>query len=95
MTTSEESDLHPFMTVVEIAALMRVSRATVYRLLHDHRLPRMRVGKLMRVPRQAVLDFMRDAYLDDPPPHPEPPTPALRGVRDEREAEDPRATGPL
>ena len=72
-TPDEESALHPFMTVVEIAALMRVSRATVYRLLHDGRLPRMRVGKVMRVPRQAVRDFMHNAYLDDAPPQQEPP----------------------
>ena len=75
MTTPDKQtdDLHPFMTVVEIATLMRVSRATVYRLIQHGRLPRMRVGKIMRVPRQAVRDFMRDAYFDDAPPPREPP----------------------
>ena len=53
--------------MVEIAALLRVSRATVYRLVHDGRLPGMRVGKVMRVPRRAVQEFMHDAYLDHPP----------------------------
>ena len=58
------AESHPFMTVREIATLMRVSRATVYRLLHTGRLSGMRVGKVMRVPRQAVRDFMRDASIE-------------------------------
>jgi excisionase family DNA binding protein len=50
---------HQFMTVVEIAATMRVSRATVYRLLHAGQLPSMRVGGSLRIPREAVETYVR------------------------------------
>ena len=34
-----------FLTVAEVAALMRVSKMTVYRLVHNGELPAMRVGR--------------------------------------------------
>jgi excisionase family DNA binding protein len=51
------------MTVVEIAVMMRVSRATVYRLLHAGHLPSIRVGRSLRVPREAVETYVRTATL--------------------------------
>jgi excisionase family DNA binding protein len=54
---------HQFMTVVEIAAMMRVSRAMVYRLLHAGHLPSIRVGRSLRVPRQAVETYVRTSTL--------------------------------
>ena len=38
-----------FLTVPEVAALMRVSRMTVYRLLESGTLPSVRVGRGFRV----------------------------------------------
>jgi excisionase family DNA binding protein len=49
---------HQFMTVVEIAATMRVSRATVYRLLHADQLPSIRVGRPLRIPREAIETYV-------------------------------------
>lgn len=51
-----------FMTVAEVATLMRVSKMTVYRLVHHGDLPAVRVGRSFRVPRQAVHDYLRDSY---------------------------------
>jgi excisionase family DNA binding protein len=51
-----------FMTVAEVAALMRVSKMTVYRLVHSGELPAVRVGRSFRVPEQAVNDYLRDSY---------------------------------
>ncbi len=48
-----------FLTVAEVASLMRVSKMTVYRLVHGGTLPAVRVGRSFRVPEQAV-----HAYLD-------------------------------
>lgn len=37
------------LTVAEVAALMRVSKMTVYRLVHNGELPAVRVGRSFRV----------------------------------------------
>ena len=52
-----------FLTVAEVAAVMRVSKMTVYRLVHSGELPAIRVGRSFRVPEQAVHDYLRDAYI--------------------------------
>jgi excisionase family DNA binding protein len=53
-----------FLTVAEVAAVMRVSKMTVYRLVHNGDLPAVRVGRSFRVPEQAVHDYLRDAYVE-------------------------------
>ncbi len=50
------------MTVAEVAAVMRVSKMTVYRLVHSGELPAVRVGRSFRVPEQAVNDYLSDSY---------------------------------
>lgn len=47
-----------YLTVAEVAEQMRVSRMTVYRLVHAGDLPAVRVGRSFRVPQDAL-----DAYL--------------------------------
>ena len=53
-----------FLTVAEVAALMRVSRMTVYRLVHGGALPAIRVGRSFRVPERAVHDYLRQSFVD-------------------------------
>ncbi|MDQ1725395.1 MAG: hypothetical protein QOG52_2423 [Frankiaceae bacterium] len=53
-----------FLTVAEVAAVMRVSKMTVYRLVHSGELPAVRVGRSFRVLDQAVQDYLRDAYVE-------------------------------
>lgn len=43
-----------FVTVAEVAELMRVSKMTVYRMIHSGDIPAIRVGKSFRVPQEAV-----------------------------------------
>ncbi|HAQ59537.1 MAG TPA: excisionase [Microbacterium sp.] len=45
-----------FLTVAEVAEIMRVSKMTVYRLVHAGELPAVRFGRSYRVPEQAVTD---------------------------------------
>lgn len=52
-----------FLTVAEVATLMRVSKMTVYRLVHGGQLPAIRVGRSFRVPEQAVHDYLRESYV--------------------------------
>jgi excisionase family DNA binding protein len=44
--------------------MMRVSKMTVYRLVHGGELSAVRVGRSFRVPERAVQDYLRDAYTD-------------------------------
>ncbi len=53
-----------FLTVAEVATVMRVSKMTVYRLVHGGDLPAVRVGRSFRVPEQAVHDYLRNAYIE-------------------------------
>ncbi|MDH6111155.1 excisionase family DNA binding protein [Kitasatospora sp. MAP12-15] len=52
-----------FLTVAEVASVMRVSKMTVYRLVHGGELPAIRVGRSFRVPEQAVHDYLKDSYV--------------------------------
>lgn len=51
-----------FMTVAEVAAVMRVSKMTVYRLVHSGELPAVRVGRSFRVPERAVHEYLEGSY---------------------------------
>ena len=50
-----------FLTVAEVATLMRVSKMTVYRLVHGGDLTAVRVGRSFRVPVHAVHSSLRGA----------------------------------
>jgi excisionase family DNA binding protein len=52
-----------FLTVAEVAAAMRVSKMTVYRLVHSGELPAVRVGRSFRVPESAVDEYLRKSYF--------------------------------
>lgn len=43
-----------FYTVAEVAQMARVSRMTVYRMVHSGDLPAIRVGGSYRVPKSAL-----------------------------------------
>ena len=51
-----------FLTVAEVAAIMRVSKMTVYRLVHSGELTSVRVGRSFRVPERAVHAYLRGAF---------------------------------
>lgn len=53
-----------FLTVAEVASMMRVSKMTVYRLVHAGTLPAVRVGRSFRVPETAVDEYLAGAYIE-------------------------------
>jgi excisionase family DNA binding protein len=53
-----------FLTVAEVASVMRVSKMTVYRMVHGGDLPAVRVGRSFRVPEKAVHDYLEAAYIE-------------------------------
>ncbi|MGB8651209.1 MAG: helix-turn-helix domain-containing protein [Mycobacteriales bacterium] len=63
MTSSNLSEIK-FLTVAEVAAVMRVSRMTVYRLVHAGELASVRVGRSFRVPEHAVHEYLRGAFTE-------------------------------
>ncbi len=53
-----------FLTVAEVAETMRVSKMTVYRLVHSGEMPAVRFGRSYRVPEAAVEEYVRRAAVD-------------------------------
>ena len=51
-----------FLTVAEVAEIMRVSKMTVYRLVHSGELPAVRVGRSFRVHEKAVNEYQDSSY---------------------------------
>jgi excisionase family DNA binding protein len=52
---AEETDLEVLLTVKEVAALLRVGRDTAYWLVAEKRIPSIRLGRQIRIPRAALL----------------------------------------
>lgn len=53
-----------FLTIAEVAARMRVSKMTVYRLVHSGELPALRVGRSFRVTEDDVNEYLRKSFYD-------------------------------
>lgn len=53
-----------FLTVAEVASIMRVSKMTVYRMVHNGDLPAVRVGRSFRVPEDAVHKYLETSFVD-------------------------------
>ncbi|MFG6402059.1 MULTISPECIES: helix-turn-helix domain-containing protein [unclassified Microbacterium] len=53
-----------FLTVAEVAEVMRVSKMTVYRLVHAGELPAVRFGRSYRVPESAVVEALQRPVSD-------------------------------
>jgi len=53
-----------FLTVAEVAAIMRVSKMTVYRLVHAGDLPAVQIGRSFRVPEKAVREYLNQSIVD-------------------------------
>lgn len=57
----QNSDLPIALTVPEVSCLLRVGRNRGYELIRSGAIRSIRVGRKIRVPRQAVLDFLSEA----------------------------------
>lgn len=47
-----------FLTVAEVADMMRVSTMTIYRMVKAGELPAVRFGRSYRIPESAVADLL-------------------------------------
>ena len=52
-----------FLTVAEVATVMRVSKMTVYRLVHSGEMAAIRVGRSFRVTEDEVNEYLRKSFF--------------------------------
>jgi len=53
-----------FLTIAEVASVMRVSKMTVYRIVHSGDLPAVRVGRSFRVDQRHVDEYLKRSFYD-------------------------------
>ena len=51
-----------FLTVAEVASLLRVSNMTVYRLINARQLPAVRIGRSYRISEDDVDKYLAGSY---------------------------------
>ncbi|CAN5264910.1 helix-turn-helix domain-containing protein [soil metagenome] len=61
---AQEASRNKFLTVAEVAAELRVSTMTVYRLIKSEQLPATRVGKSLRIRTDDVERFLAGRYTE-------------------------------
>ena len=54
-----------FLTVGEVAQMMRVSTMTVYRMVHSGDIPASRFGRSFRIPESVVLEMAQESVVSD------------------------------
>ena len=62
ITVTNETD--SFLTPSEAADRLRVSKMTVYRIVHSGELPAVRVGRSFRVTEQDVNEYIKRSFYD-------------------------------
>lgn len=55
-----------YMTVAEVAARLRVSKMTIYRLVHAEELAAIRAGRSIRIPDTGVAAYLRSVENGGP-----------------------------
>jgi excisionase family DNA binding protein len=51
----------PLLTIAEVAAVLRVSKMTIYRLVHTGELPAIRIGRSFRVRTSTLRTYLDNA----------------------------------
>jgi excisionase family DNA binding protein len=58
------------LTVAEVSTMLRVSKMTIYRMVHSGELDHVRVGRSFRIPANAVRGILEDRGVPGPRSHP-------------------------
>lgn len=64
----------PLLTVNEVAAILRLSKMTVYRFIHGGEIRSILVGRSYRIPESALNEFVESGYYRPTEPDPDPGT---------------------
>ena len=62
--TAQGGEAPTFLTVAEVAEIMRVSKMTVYRMVHSGELPAARFGRSFRVDSRVVDDYLKSSFYE-------------------------------
>jgi excisionase family DNA binding protein len=62
MAKSHEGAQARFMTVGEVASVLRVSTMTVYRLINSGDLPAVRIGRSLRLRSEDLDQYLADRF---------------------------------
>lgn len=69
--SNEESEPQPLLlTVNEVVRLLGLGRTTVFTMLAARELPAVRIGRAVRIPREALERWIRDRTEGDHGEHP-------------------------
>lgn len=60
-STDSPDDSLDLLTVSEVAAMLRLSKMTIYRLMDRGSLPALRVGRSFRIPRGSVRSLVEES----------------------------------
>ena len=61
--TQPEHARASYLTVSEVAGVLRVSNMTVYRLINAGQMPAVRVGKAYRIREDDIDRYLADRYI--------------------------------
>jgi excisionase family DNA binding protein len=65
MTVTQDATKWPeFMTIPEVAAVLRVSKMTVYRMVHRHDLESIRAGRSFRIYSSSLDAYLKGSAVD-------------------------------
>lgn len=53
-----------YLTVAEVAAQLRVSKMTIYRLVHGEEVASVRIGRSFRIPESSVARYLNGSATD-------------------------------
>lgn len=60
-TRNDSPELPQFLSVIEVAAVLRVDRKTVHKLIASGDLPHVRLGRVLRIPASVLQSLCKSA----------------------------------
>ena len=58
-TNETLQNLPPYLTVMEVAALLRIGRSMAYDMARRGEIPAINIGRVVRIPRDALLGWLK------------------------------------
>lgn len=59
------SDFGDYLTVSQLADILQLPRSTAYDLIHRPGFPLLRLGRIVRIPKDAAMKWLGGSYVGD------------------------------